>query len=107
MPTSSPGLMRIHVLKLSQLRGRILAVDTNQKIISLAGPKTKRIDVGGRLVVPSVCLDLDYLRNGIEWNIGRHTALVFPESVPEMTHHMFYEQPEKCRNVIFEFLRES
>lgn len=23
------------------------------------------------------------------------------------THHMFYEQPEKCRNVIFEFLRES
>jgi non-heme chloroperoxidase len=27
--------------------------------------------------------------------------------LPGATHHMFYEQPEKCRNVIFEFLRES
>ena len=30
---------------------RILAVGTNQKIKSLAGPKTKRIDARGRLVV--------------------------------------------------------
>jgi len=27
--------------------------------------------------------------------------------LPGATHHMFYEQPEKCRNVIFEFLRDS
>jgi pimeloyl-ACP methyl ester carboxylesterase len=25
--------------------------------------------------------------------------------LPEATHHLFYEQPEKCRNVIFEFLQ--
>jgi pimeloyl-ACP methyl ester carboxylesterase len=27
--------------------------------------------------------------------------------LPGATHHMFYEQPEKCRNVIFEFLRSN
>jgi predicted amidohydrolase YtcJ len=33
---------------------RILAVDTNQKISSLVGPKTKRIDAAGRLVIPGI-----------------------------------------------------
>jgi predicted amidohydrolase YtcJ len=37
------------------IRGdRILAVDTNQKINALAGPKTRRIDAGGRLVIPGI-----------------------------------------------------
>ena len=33
---------------------RILALGTNQKIRSLAGPKTKQIDVGERLVIPGI-----------------------------------------------------
>src|SRR6266849_4760 len=33
---------------------RILAVDTSEKISSLAGPNTRRIDVGGRLVIPGL-----------------------------------------------------
>jgi predicted amidohydrolase YtcJ len=33
---------------------RILAVDTSEKINSLAGPKTQRIDLAGRLVIPGM-----------------------------------------------------
>jgi predicted amidohydrolase YtcJ len=33
---------------------RILAVGTNQEISALAGPNTRRIDVGGRLVIPGI-----------------------------------------------------
>lgn len=32
----------------------IMAVDTTQKITALAGPKTKRIDLHGRLVIPGI-----------------------------------------------------
>lgn len=33
---------------------RILAVDTNQQISAMARPNTRRIDVGGRLVIPGI-----------------------------------------------------
>jgi len=33
---------------------RIIAVDTNQKVSSLAGPKTTKIDAAGRLVIPGI-----------------------------------------------------
>ena len=33
---------------------RIVAVGANKKIDALAGPKTKRIDAGGRLVIPGI-----------------------------------------------------
>ena len=33
---------------------RIIAVDTNQKVGLLAGPKTKKIDAAGRLVIPGI-----------------------------------------------------
>jgi predicted amidohydrolase YtcJ len=33
---------------------RILAVDTSEKISSLAGPNTRRIDLGGHLVIPGL-----------------------------------------------------
>ncbi len=33
---------------------RIFAVDTSQKISSLAGPNTRRVDLGGRLVIPGL-----------------------------------------------------
>lgn len=37
------------------IRGtRILAVGTNQEISALAGPNTRRIDAGGRLVIPGI-----------------------------------------------------
>jgi hypothetical protein len=37
------------------IRGaRILAVGTNEKISALAGPKTRRIDAGGRRVIPGI-----------------------------------------------------
>jgi predicted amidohydrolase YtcJ len=34
--------------------GKIMAVGTNAQILAMAGPRTERIDVGGRMVMPSV-----------------------------------------------------
>src|SRR6266478_2196848 len=34
--------------------GRILAVDSNEKVRALTGPNTRIIDVGGRLVTPGL-----------------------------------------------------
>ena len=37
------------------IRGeRVLSVGTSQQIIALSGPKTKRIDLGGRVVIPGI-----------------------------------------------------
>src|SRR5712692_11336262 len=37
------------------IRGeRIVATGTSEKIRSLAGPQTKRIDLGGRVVIPGI-----------------------------------------------------
>ncbi len=33
---------------------RILAVDTNQRISSIAGPNTRRIDLSGHVVIPGI-----------------------------------------------------
>jgi hypothetical protein len=34
--------------------GRIIAVDSNEEILALAGPQTRQIDAGGRLVLPGL-----------------------------------------------------
>ncbi|HEX5410310.1 MAG TPA: amidohydrolase [Terriglobia bacterium] len=64
---------------------RILAVDTNQKISSLAGPNTKRIDVGGRLVIPGI------LDTHIHYGWG---------SLPTVTHIDFGGWAPSCKHVL-------
>ena len=65
-PTQSPDLILINgrvftavdtktFAEAVAIRGtRILAVGTNQHILVLAGPNTRRIDVGGRVVIPGI-----------------------------------------------------
>lgn len=64
---------------------RILAVDTNQRISSLAGPKTKRIDVGGRLVIPGIMDTHNHYGGG---------------DLPAVTHIDFGESAPTCKHVL-------
>jgi predicted amidohydrolase YtcJ len=64
---------------------RILAVDTNEKISSLAGPKTKRIDVGSRLVIPGI-MDTHNHYSGAE--------------LATVTHMDFGEWAPSCKRVL-------
>lgn len=62
---------------------RILAVDTNQKISSLAGPKTKRIDVAGRLVIPGIMDTHNHYGGG---GLPTVTYIDFSEPAPTCKH---------------------
>lgn len=64
---------------------RILAVDTNQRISLLAGPKTKRIDLGGRLVIPGI--------------MDTHIHYAGGEP-PTVTHIDFGEWAPTCKHVL-------
>ncbi len=44
----------LYVEALAIREGRIVATGTSEKIRSLAGPQTKRIDLGGRVVIPGI-----------------------------------------------------
>jgi predicted amidohydrolase YtcJ len=49
------GAQARHYVDAIAIKGaRILAVGTNQEISSIAGPKTRRIDVAGHLVIPGI-----------------------------------------------------
>jgi len=41
----------------------------------------------------------------IDQELGRLLPNNHRTVLPGATHHLFYEQPEKCRKVIFEFLQ--
>jgi predicted amidohydrolase YtcJ len=62
---------------------RILAVGTNQKIKSLAGPKTKRIDASGRLVIPGI-MDTHNHYSGV--GLPTVTNIDFGEWAPTCAH---------------------
>ena len=70
---------------------RILAVDTNQKISSLAGPKTRRIDAGGRLVIPGI--------------MDTHNHYGGP-ALPTVTNIDFGEWAPTCKHVLEELAKK-
>ena len=54
-PRSSPPIRRLPYAQAVAIEdGRILAVDSNERVRALIGPKTRIIDVGGRLVTPGL-----------------------------------------------------
>src|SRR6478735_774193 len=50
--TANPALLYAQAVAIED--GRILAVDSNERVRALIGPKTRIIDVGGRLVTPGL-----------------------------------------------------
>src|SRR5580692_24790 len=47
---------------------RILAVGSNQEIAKLAGPQTRRVDLGGRTVIPGLIDNhMHLLRGALTW----------------------------------------
>jgi predicted amidohydrolase YtcJ len=45
---------RLYAQAIAIKGSRIIAVGSNQEILAMAGPKTRRIDVGGRVVIPGI-----------------------------------------------------
>src|SRR6516164_1823257 len=66
--------------------GRILAVGMNQEIISVAGPKTKKIDVAGRLVIPGI--------------MDTHIHYMLMDVVPDVTTVDFGGFTPTCKHVL-------
>jgi predicted amidohydrolase YtcJ len=64
---------------------RIVAVDSNRKITALAGPKTQRIDLAGRLVIPGM-MDTHNHYSG--------------DPLPEVTSVDFGEWAPTCKHVL-------
>ena len=60
---------RFSIAQAVAVRGdRIVAVGTNQDIARLAGPNTRRIDLGGRAVVPGLIDNhAHYMEEGVLW----------------------------------------
>lgn len=74
---------------------RILAVDTNQKIGSLAGPQTKKIDAAGRLVIPGIMdTHIHYSVN----NLPTITNIDFGGRAPTC-EHVLQSVTEKVKDV--------
>ncbi len=45
--------------------GKVMAVGTNAQIQRMAGPQTERIDMGGRMVMPSIIYTHDHAHGGV------------------------------------------
>ena len=62
---------RFSIAQAVAVRGdRIVAVGTNQEIARLAGPNTRRIDLGGRSVVPSLIDNhAHFMEEGVLWTV--------------------------------------
>jgi len=62
---------RFSIAQAVAVRGdRIAAVGTNQEVASLAGPNTRRIDLGGRSVVPGLIDNhAHYMEEGVLWTV--------------------------------------
>ena len=62
---------RFSIAQAVAVRGdRIAAVGTNQEITRLAGPNTRRIDLGGRSVVPGLIDNhAHYMEEGVLWTV--------------------------------------
>ena len=62
---------RFSIAQAVAVRGdRIVAVGTNQEIARLAGPNTRRIDLGGRSVVPGLIDNhAHYMEEGVLWTV--------------------------------------
>lgn len=57
--------------------GKILATGTNEKILAMAGPQTKILDLGGRMVLPGLITTHDHLQ---EYAFGHEE--VFKAAIP-------------------------
>ena len=62
---------RFSIAQAVAVRGdRIVAVGTNQDIARLAGPNTRRIDLGGRSVVPGLIDNhAHFMEEGVLWTV--------------------------------------
>jgi predicted amidohydrolase YtcJ len=66
--------------------GRIIAVDTNEKVSALAGPQTKKIDAIGRLVIPGI--------------LDTHIHYTLMDVVPGVTSVDFGGFAPTCKHVL-------